>query len=49
MAKAQDKEVSLRRQMMSNAMMRVANKFKDEDARKAALELKKLSQQPKEK
>ena len=49
MAKAPDKEVSLRRQMMSNAMMRVANKFKDEDARQAAKELRKLSQEPKAK
>ena len=42
-------DLSLRHQAMSNAMMRVANKYQNEEMRKVAKELKQLSQQPKEK
>ena len=43
MEKVQDKAVSLRREMMSKAMMQVADKFSDENAREVAKELAEMS------
>lgn len=43
------KDLTLRHQAMSNAMFRVANKYKNEEMLKVAEELKELSKKPEEK